>query len=155
MAKWRQGYFTPKHPEKYIGTLPVKFKSGIEQRTMSFMDLNDNVITWSYEPYSISYSKPILKDNQIHMETRQYWIDFVCDIKDKNSGEVKKYMIEVKTRKETEPPQQLKKVTFKNKQRLMNEQLTFAVNKSKWLAADAFCKSKGMIFTILTDDMIN
>ena len=155
MAKFKQGEYHLIHPEKYIGKTPVFYKSGLEQRVFSYLDLNNNVLEFSYEPFAIPYFKPIMNDNKIHMEERKYWIDFYAKIKSKNSDEVKKYLIEVKSKSETLPPVAPKKVTFKNRQRLISEQMTFAVNSAKWRTASTWAKQHDMEFIHLTSDMIN
>jgi len=153
MSKWKQGTYTLKHPEKYLGKENPKYKSGLEERCFYYFDTNINILSWCYEPFPIPYFKPIIENNQIHMEERKYYVDFIATIKD-TSGTIKKYMIEVKSKSETMPPVQPKKMTQKNKTRLMNEQLTFAVNQAKWQAASKFALAHDMNFIHLTDDMI-
>lgn len=154
MARFKQGYFTPRHPEKYTGTLPVKYKSGLEERCLNYFDMNDNVVRYCYEPFFIPYQKPIFENNKIHFEERKYYVDFIVEIRQKN-GELKKYIVEVKSKSETEVPKQPKKMTFKNRQRLMEENKTFMVNKCKWETAATWARAHGAEFIHLTSDMIN
>ena len=151
---WKQGEYICKYPEKYIGTGKILYKSGLEQRMMFWCDNNKNVIRWSYEKNIIEYPKPIFENSQLHhIETRRYFLDFYAEILDK-TGNIKKFLIEVKCRKETLPPIRPKKITPKNNKRYLHECETYAINSAKWNQANLFCKAKGWNFIIITDDRI-
>ena len=59
MAKWAQGIYTPKHPEKYIGGHSPKYRSGWEQRVMMFLDENKHITHWASEAIAIPYRNPL------------------------------------------------------------------------------------------------
>jgi hypothetical protein len=44
MAKWAQGQYTPKNPEKYIGKHIPRYRSGWELRVMMFLDENKHIL---------------------------------------------------------------------------------------------------------------
>jgi hypothetical protein len=60
-------------------------------------------------------------------------------------------MIEVKPDSETRTPVHKK---GKRKERVINEELTWATNKAKWSAAEAFCAKNNWRFIILTEKQI-
>jgi hypothetical protein len=40
MAKYAQGIFTPKNPQKYVGKHAPKYRSGWEEKYMNYLDSN-------------------------------------------------------------------------------------------------------------------
>jgi len=135
-----KGKFTPKNPKKYNGDPSnIIYRSSWEFRVMKYLDEHQNVVWWASEELNIPYVSPI--DNKIH----RYFPDFIVKIVDKN-GKNKTLMLEVKPEKQTKMPTQKRKT--KN---FISESITFAVNKSKWHAADLFCKEHGWEFKLITE----
>jgi hypothetical protein len=62
-------------------------------------------------------------------------------------GKTKKYIIEVKPKKQTAPPKIKSRVT----KSYLYEMRTYAVNQAKWKAAQEFCEDNGMQFKIITE----
>ena len=129
---------------KYIGD-PTKIicRSLWERRVCRYLDENKKVVQWGSEELAIPYHSPV--DNKIH----RYYPDFITDII-KEEGTVTTYVIEVKPKKQTRPPQKKKK---KNKT-YIQEQITYSVNEAKWKSAKTFCEQNGWKFLILTEDDI-
>jgi len=133
--------YLPKNAKKYVGNCEnVICRSTWERKMCKYLDLNENVIKWGSEELKIPYFSPV--DNKWH----NYYPDFITEIKSK-SGEIKTYLIEVKPKKQTKPPTQKK-----NKKTYLKETYTYAINTSKWKAAEKLCKENGWIFKILTED---
>lgn len=139
--RYKQGVFRPRNKDKYKGSTPIIYRSGLELKYMHWCDTSSNVLEWGSESVIIPYIKPI--DGKVH----RYYVDFNTVIKDKDR-KIKKYLIEIKPYRQTLPP----KVTSKrNKMRLLKEQVTYATNLSKWNAAKQWCKKHGYEFLIVTD----
>ena len=138
---WKQGFFEPNHPEKYTGTHPIVYRSGLEKSAMSFFDENSSVIEWRSETLIIPYIKPT--DGRVH----KYYTDFLVHIRD-GKGIVRKFVIEVKPYKQTIPP---KTGGNKKPKTLLMEQLNFAINVAKWDAAKEWCKKNGYTFSMVTE----
>jgi hypothetical protein len=138
---WKQGIYAPNHPDKYTGTYPIVYRSGLERDVMAFFDENSNVLEWKSESIIIPYIKPTTG------RTHKYYTDFMVRIKDR-TGVERKYIIEVKPYKQTLPP-----TTGGNKKprTVLTEQLNWAVNSAKWSAAEAWCKKNGYIFSKITE----
>lgn len=100
-------------------------------------DLNPAVIQWAAEPFSIPYYNPVTRKNA------QYWPDFIVAYM-KKDGHIHYEVIEIKPSKQT--------VTEKAKAKA--DKLALAVNQAKWAAASSYCKSKGLTFRILTEEML-
>ncbi len=111
---------------------------------MSYFDLNSSVLEWSSEEDIIPYVSPL--DNRYH----RYFVDFRVKIKDRE-GQIKTYLIEVKPFYQTQEP----KADKINKKRYLTEVQTYVVNKSKWNAAEEYCKKKGWEFKIWTEKELN
>ena len=73
---------------------------------------------------------------------------FYIKVKQSN-GISKKYIIEVKPKKQCSPPNP--KPTRKTR-RWFSEVKTWAVNEAKWKSANSWCENNGMEFKILTED---
>lgn len=57
-AKWHQGIYYPKHPEKWV-TKENVYRSSWEAKFMQYLDNNPNVIRCGSEPCSVVYLNPI------------------------------------------------------------------------------------------------
>lgn len=135
-----KGRFYPKNPKKYAGDANnIIWRSTWEQRVMTWLDLNDNVIHWSSEELVIKYFSPV--DNRIH----RYFPDFIVKVK-KKDGLVATYVLEVKPEHQTKAPTQKKKT-----KKFLEESITYAINQAKWKAADEFCKDRGWEFKVITE----
>ena len=130
--------------EKYIGNPSnIICRSLWERRVCKYLDENVNILKWGSEELSIPYYSPI--DNKKH----KYFPDFIVEMKNKN-GSTKMVIIEVKPKKQKQPPKKPKRKT-KN---YINECVTYTVNEAKWDAANKFCKNRDWDFIILTEDDI-
>ena len=138
---YKQGFFRPKHPKKYIGDpTNIVFRSGWEKRVMQSLDDNLNVVRWASEEVVIPYLSPI--DNRPH----RYFVDFYVEAKVAD-GSIKKMLLEVKPAAQTKPPKAPKRKT----KRYISEVMTYGVNEAKWKAAKEFCDEKGWEFRIITE----
>ena len=143
--KYKQGLYHPVNKDKYSGTYPIIWRSSYELKFMRWADNNSNVLSWGSESVVVPYISP--KDGKLH----RYFVDNTISIKEGN-GKVKKYLIEIKPSKQTQPP---KSTNRKNKKSLLYEQITYAVNKCKWEAASAWAKKNKYEFIILTEKDLN
>jgi hypothetical protein len=137
---YHQGIFYPTNPHKYVGD-PTKivFRSSWENKAFVWADTNPQVLNWASEEKIVPYISPV--DGKFH----KYYVDLLLRVKD-NAGNIKKYMVEIKPHAQTLPPKQTK-----NKKRLLEETMTYAVNTAKWKAAEAWCAKNGFEFIILTE----
>jgi len=140
MARYMQGRFKPKFPEKYKGNpTNIIYRSSWEFSLMHRFDSDPNVEFWQSEEIKIPYADPTRNHHGI------YHPDFLVKYKEPNHLE----MIEVKPKAQTKAP----RGTPTNK-RYIKEALTFARNTAKWEAARRFCAKRGIEFRIITEDHI-
>ena len=141
MANYKQGLFTPKNPQKYMGDPKnIVYRSGWEKRVMDSLDDNLNVIRWASEEIAIPYVSPI--DNRVH----RYFVDFYVEAVGRDGG-TKVMLLEGKPADQTKQPVKPKR----NTKRFITEMMTYGVNQAKWEAAKAFCDKKGWEFKIITE----
>lgn len=141
MARYHQGKFKPKYPEKYVGDVEnIVYRSSWEVKAMMWLDQNSSILKWGSEELMIGYISPL--DNRPH----RYFPDFVMQYKT-NSGEVAHAVIEVKPNAQCKMP----KVPKKQTKRYLNEVTTYAVNQAKWAAATEWCNKKGWKFIVLDE----
>lgn len=144
MAKYTQGYFKPRNPQKYKGDpTNIVYRSSWELRLMSHFDSRPDVIWWKSEETIIPYRSPV--DGKVH----RYFPDFLINIKNKD-GIFETVLIEVKPLAQTKEPKKQSTVT----KRYLNEVFTWGVNSAKWKAAEEFCKDRGWRFLIMTEKEI-
>ncbi len=132
--------FKPTNPQKYVGNVcTITSRSSWETKFMIWCDTNPQVIKWNSEEIIVPYYSPV--DNKVH----RYFVDFAVMVRN-NTGQEKKYLVEIKPEVQTKPPSGNKKT-----KRLIEETATYLVNSAKWEAADKWAKKQGMEFMVLTE----
>jgi len=143
MGESLKSKYKPSYPKKYKGNPDnIICRSSWERKFCSWCDLNESILEWGSEEFWIPYISPL--DNRIH----KYFPDFIIKVKD-NSGKINTYVVEVKPKKQTIPPNPNPKRKTKN---WMYEVKTYAVNQAKWKAAEEFCKDRLIKFKIITEE---
>ena len=136
------GKYRPTNIEKYRGDhLNIIYRSLWERKFMKYCDRNPNILEWGSEEVIIPYRSPL--DNRIH----RYFPDFYIRVRE-NTGEIKKYIIEVKPKKQCIEP---KKQRTRSKS-YVREVVEYAKNQAKWKAARNYCADRRLTFKILTED---
>ena len=137
-----KGRYNPVNPKKYKGNPQnIIYRSLWERKFMVYCDTNDKVLEWGSEEIIIPYISPW--DGKKH----RYFPDFYIKVK-QSSGNIKKFIIEVKPKKQTRPPKPVERKT----KRWIKEVRTFGINEAKWKHATKWCKDNDMEFKILTDE---
>lgn len=137
-----KGRYSPSYPRKYKGNPSnIIYRSLWERKFMVYCDLNENILEWGSEEIVIPYRSPI--DNRVH----RYFPDFYVKLKE-TTGKTKKYIIEVKPKKQTKPPSRPKRQT----KGYLREVYEYARNQAKWEAAVDYCKDRLYEFKIMTED---
>ena len=138
-----KGRYNPKHPKKYKGDHHnIIYRSLWERKFMVYCDTSDNIIEWGSEEIIIPYLSPW--DGRMH----RYFPDFYIKVRQHN-GTIKKFIIEVKPKKQCSPPEKTPKRKTK---RWFKEVKTWGVNSAKWKYATSWCENNGMEFKILNED---
>ena len=137
-----KGKYQPSHPKKYKGNPSnIVYRSLWERKFMVYCDRNQNILEWGSEEFFIPYISPV--DHRVH----RYFPDFIIKVKE-STGQLKTYVIEVKPKKQTQPPKKRSRVT----KSYLYECKTNAVNQAKWKAANEFCEDRRIEFKIITED---
>ena len=90
-----KGKYKPKHPRKYKGDpTNIIYRSLWERKFMTYCDSSNNILEWCSEEIALPYRSPI--DNRVH----RYFPDFYIKVRE-STGIIKKYIIEVKPKKQT------------------------------------------------------
>lgn len=136
-----KGTFTDiQHPEKYVGD-PTKivYRSLWERNAFRWCDQNPNVVEWASEEISIPYFNPV------YNRRAKYYPDLFIKTK-----EGKRFIIEIKPKKETVPPIERQRKT----QKYMTECATYAINQAKWQAVTEVADRNNTTFQIWTEDTL-
>ena len=138
----RSGRFKPSNITKYRGDYRnIIYRSSWEKVFMHYCDKNSNIIEWGSEEVIIPYRSPL--DNRLH----RYFPDFYIKVKDL-SGHPKKYIIEIKPKRQCTEP----KIQKTKNKKYVREVMEYAKNQAKWGAARNWCSDRMMEFKILTED---
>ena len=137
-----KGKYQPAFPQKYKGNSQnIVYRSLWERKFMVYCDTNENILEWFSEEIAVPYRSPI--DNKIH----RYFPDFYIKVKESN-GQIKKYIIEIKPKKQTIEPIPQKRKT----KGYIYEVYEYVKNQAKWKAAEEWCADRGYEFKVLTED---
>lgn len=139
--KYKQGYFKPKHPEKYKGDVEhIVYRSSWEKKCMEFFDQTPEIVNWSSEELYIPYISP--KDMKYH----RYYVDFQLWVSTPKG--LKYFLIEVKPYIETVVPR--KRIGVKDEVYEKKVE-TYLTNQAKWEAAENYAKENGGEFKVWTE----
>jgi len=146
MYMYYSGKFSPKNYSKYKGNpTKIEYRSSWELKFMNYCDMNSSILEWSSEEIIIPYFCPVKN------KYRRYFVDFYIKVVEK-TGDIKKYLIEIKPKYQLSVPNQNPK---KKTKRWITENTTYATNQAKWKAAKEYCDDRLMEFKILTEDDLN
>jgi len=135
MAKFAQGKYNLKNPDKYVGTKTPTYRSSWEFAFMRFCDEHKSIIHWASEPIKIPYRNPLTNRQTIYVP--DFFIAY-ADAKGRQRVEV----IEVKPENQT-----IKEKLGRSKY----NQASWIKNQAKWEAAAAWCKQKGIFFRVVNE----
>ena len=136
-----KGKYKPKIPSKYKGDpTNIIYRSLWERKFMQYCDSTTNVLEWGSEEIALPYRSPI--DNKVH----RYFPDFYIKIRE-TTGQIKRYIIEIKPKKQTIAPLVQKRKT----KSYIYEVCEYAKNQAKWKAAQEFCEDRRWEFKVLTE----
>ena len=137
-----KGRYRPSNPKKYKGdSSNIIYRSLWERKFMVYCDNQTKILEWGSEEIVLPYRSPI--DNKVH----RYFPDFYIKVKESN-GKIKRYIIEIKPKKQTVEPKMKKKKT----KGYIYEVYEYAKNQAKWKATEEFCKDRMWEFKVLTED---
>jgi hypothetical protein len=136
MAKFMQGLYEVKNPNKYIGKRAPRYRSGWELAVFRMCDNHPSVIGWGSETHRIPYRNPLTG------KTTTYVPDILMVYKD-TKGNDRAEMVEIKPSKQT-----------LGEAKTQSEKAAAVVNHAKWQAARAWCDAKGLGFRVITENEI-
>ena len=134
MAKYAQGKYQIKNPEKYMGKRLPSYRSSWEFTFMSFCDNNPAVLNWASEGVKIPYFNPVSGRQTIYVP------DFLVVYVDANQRKHTE-LVEIKPSTET---------TMESA-RSYRDKLSVAINMAKWAAADSWARANNMRFRVVTE----
>ena len=124
-SRFKQGYYIPKNPEKYVQPIDKTMNESIypfmrsswERKFAQWCDSSSLVKKWSTEYTKIQYW------DSVQNKYRRYFPDFFVEL------ENRKVVIEIKPK----------------------NQMKMQINQDKWAAAREFCKLHNYEFIVITE----
>ena len=105
---------------------------------MIFCDNNENVLHWASESIVIPYKHPFTG------KTTRYFPDFFV-VYQNRLGKRMAEVVEIKPKKQS---------IIESKTASAKNRMVVAINHAKWAAANAYCRSQGFTFRVITEDDI-
>ena len=136
MGRFAQGKFTPKNPDKYIGSRTPTYRSSWEFAFMKFCDEHPSVQQWASEAVQIPYRHPFTGKYTVYVP------DFFIAYGGKD-GKQRVELIEVKPENQT-----VKEKLGKSRA----NQAHYVINQAKWEAANAYAKQQKIRFRVVSED---
>lgn len=136
MAKFQQGVFEPKNPDKYIGKGLPRFRSSWELAVFRMFDQHPAVLGWGSETHRIPYKNPLTG------KATSYVPDLLVVYNDKD-GRKHAEMVEIKPKSQ-----------ILGEAKSQKDKAAAVVNHAKWTAARAWCKQQGIGFRVITETEI-
>ena len=138
MAKFAQGRFNMKNPDKYVGGKTPLYRSSWEFAFMKFCDESPSISKWASESIKIPYRHPFTGKYTVYVP------DFFIVYQDKN-GRKHAEMVEVKPMSQT---------TMESAGRSMAKKKQVVINMAKWEAANAYAKQRKIRFRVVSEEQL-
>jgi hypothetical protein len=138
MAKFAQGKFVVKNPDKFVGTKTPMARSSWEFVFMKMLDEHPGIQSWASESIKIPYRDPLTGKATVYVP------DFFIVYVDKD-GKKHAELVEIKPANQT--------ILEKVGKSQYNQQ-QYVKNLAKWEAARAWAKQHNVIFRIINESDI-
>ena len=106
---------------------------------MQWCDRSPNILRYGSEEFCVPYYNPVKQ------KVCRYFPDFIIEVLEDNK--TKKYVIEIKPKKQTIPPVKGNKQT----KTFIHEVNTYVVNQAKWTAIQEWCADRMLEFKVITE----
>lgn len=144
-----KGMYSPQNPNKYIGHLPILYRSSWEFAFCKFCDLNENVVKWSAESLEIPYQ---ITNKLMQVENHRYYPDFYVEMVTSQVDRYDRLVIEIKPKHETILPVEQTTQSLKMLENYEYALKTYKKNLHKWAFSKDWCERHGLKFIIITED---
>ena len=138
MAKFAQGRFQIKNPDKYVGGRTPLYRSSWEFAFMRFCDESPSISKWANESIRIPYKHPLTGKFTIYVP------DFFIVYIDKD-GKKHAELIEVKPAAQS---------SMEKAGKSRGKQMQVVVNTAKWEAANAYAKQNRVTFRVVSEEQL-
>ena len=138
MARFAQGKYTLKNPDKYVGGRSPTYRSSWEWAFMRMCDNNPNISKWASESIKIPYRHPFSGKYTVYVP------DFFIVYQDKN-GKKHAEMIEVKPADQT---------TMERAGKSLAKKKQVVIHMAKWEAANASAKQRKIRFRVVSEEQL-
>lgn len=136
MAKYQQGQYEPKNPNKYIGKGFPRYRSGWELAVFRMCDNHPAILGWGSETHRIPYKNPLTGKQTTYVPDL---LMIYMDAKGQKHAE----MVEIKPSKQT-----------LGEAKSQADKAAAVLNHAKWAAARAWCQQQGLGFRVITENEI-
>lgn len=140
---YKQGYYKPINESKYVGKMPIIYRSSWEKKFSIYCDANPFVMKWGSEMFAIKYFS--ILDEKYHT----YYPDFFLIVNKDNV--IKKYIVEIKPKSQITKPILPTINSDKARKSYQYAARTYIINLCKAEALRKFAKEKNFEVIWLTE----
>jgi hypothetical protein len=158
--RYHQGNFIPKNKTKVLKLNDkggLYYRSGLELKFMTWLDMNEKVISWGSENLRIPYQMTHFENGDVKIKEHSYFPDFYYEMR--INGVLSQVVVEVKPQKEYEMVLKLNEgkldVPENKLKKLKNFEYSLKMaykNKNKWETMVKWCDKKGYNFIVVTEE---
>jgi hypothetical protein len=163
-SSYHQGNFVPSNKDKVMKLNSfggIYYRSSLEKKFMTYLDINESIIRWSSEMLEIPYTSKEVIGGEVVYKNRRYYPDFYYEMK--SGDQIKMVVAEVKPKSEYNDVILFREGKFvipkdPSTKKLKNLEYKFKMsqkNSAKWETMIEFCQKKGYEFIIITDEILN
>ena len=158
-TKYKQGLYTPNNKDKVIKLNSqggLYYRSGLEQKMMIYLDMNENIVNWGAEHLRVPYTKTewLSEKQEFKTSEHSYYPDFYYELR-RSDGTTSRVVAEVKPHSETIQPKLPDNPTSKQLKNFEYALKMYNKNLSKWKAMIEYCERKDFEFIIITEQHLN
>jgi len=136
LAKFMSGKYAPTNPDKYLGKRVPHYRSGWELAVFRMCDNHPAILGWGSETHRVPYRNPLTGKQSTYVPDL---LIIYKDRKGRNHAEI----VEIKPASQT-----------LGEARTQAQKAAAIVNQAKWEAANAWAKSNGLRFRVITENQI-
>ena len=136
MPKYQSGRYAPTNPDKYLGKRVPHYRSGWELAVFRMCDNHPAILGWGSETHRVPYRNPLTGKQSTYVPDL---LIIYKDRKGRNHAEI----VEIKPASQT-----------LGEARTQAQKAAAIVNQAKWEAANAWAKSNGLRFRVITENQI-
>lgn len=157
-SMYYNGNYIPINKNKVIKLNPeggLYYRSLLELKVMTYLDINPNIIKWGAEFMEIPYKLTERNEQGMLITSEHRYYPDIYYKQQLDDGTINEVFAEIKPLEQVNKPKLKDNPTRKQIEKFKNDMTIWHTNMSKWKYAINWCSKKGIEFVIMTETYIN